>query len=191
MSEQLLQVVTPPLASYSSEVLQVTPVTVSFSCHVWIVTNQDVGAGNAAEPQVFHGSLLQLHVSVAQLAVRAQHVLDGSFDLGKQVDELDVGGQQQGPSWHRAQVELGVQEVELDQRTKRTSSKNNQTTWLLSFVKWSLERTWSANPRRWGFQTPLGCNHQPSPGFHGRQELEVPAKQDVKNTHTLWNQDPV
>lgn len=80
------------------------------------LTNQYVSAGDAAEPQVLHSSLLEFHVSVAQLAVGAQDILDGGFDLWKQVDELDVGGQQQRPSRHRAQVEFGVQEVELDQR---------------------------------------------------------------------------
>lgn len=91
------------------------------------VTNQDVSAGNAAEPQVLHGSLLELHVGVAQLAVGAQDVLDGGFDLGEQVDELDVGGEQQRPSRHRAQVEFGVQEVELDQRTGRKRAENDQS----------------------------------------------------------------
>lgn len=81
-------------------------------------THQDVGAGDAAEPQVLHGALLQLHVGVPQLAVGAQHVLDGGFDLGEQVDELDVGGQQEGPGRDGAQVELGVEEVELDQRAE-------------------------------------------------------------------------
>lgn len=88
------------------------------------MTNQDVGAGNAAEPQVLHGPLLELHVGVAQLAVRAQDVLDGGFNLWEQVDELDVGGEQQRPSRHRAQVELGVQKVELDERTGGKSTKN-------------------------------------------------------------------
>lgn len=80
------------------------------------LTNQDVSAGNAAEPQVLHGSLLKLDVSVAELAVGAQDILDRGFDLWKQVNELDVGGQQQRPSRHRAQVKFGVQKVELDQR---------------------------------------------------------------------------
>lgn len=88
------------------------------------LTNQDVSAGNAAEPQVLHGSLLQLHVSVAELAVGAQDVLDRGFDLWKQVDELDVGGQQERPSRHRAQVKFGVQKVELDQRAGRGRDKH-------------------------------------------------------------------
>lgn len=91
------------------------------------MTNQDVGAGDAAEPQVLHGSLLELDVSVTQLAVGAKDVLDGGFNLWKQVDELDVGGQQQRTSRHRAQVEFGVQKVELDQRTGWKRTKNSQS----------------------------------------------------------------
>lgn len=116
------------------------------------MTNQDVSAGNAAEPQVLHGSLLELHVCIAQLAVGAQDVLDGGFDLRKQVDELDVGRQQQGPSRHRAQVEFGVQKVELDQRTgSRRGPKIMQTgvTRLLTTdQKKAARRTWSASPQR-------------------------------------------
>lgn len=72
------------------------------------VTNQYVSAGDAAEPQVLDSSLLKLHVSVAELAVWAQDILDRGLYFWKQVNELDVGRQQQCPSWHRAQVELGV-----------------------------------------------------------------------------------
>ena len=79
-------------------------------------TDQDVGAGDGGQLEVLDGALLQLHVRVADLAVGAQHLLDGGLGLGEQVDELDVGRQQQGPRGHRAQVELGVEEVELDQR---------------------------------------------------------------------------
>lgn len=91
------------------------------------VTNQNVSAGNAAEPQVLYSSLLELDVSVAQLAVGAQDILDGGFDLWEQVDELDVCGQQERPSRHRAQVEFGVQKVELDQWTGRKSTTNVQS----------------------------------------------------------------
>ena len=98
-------------------------------------THQYVGAGDAAEPEVLDGALLQLHVRVAELAVGAQHLLDGGLHLGEQVDELDVGRQQQGPRGHRAQVELGVEELELHQRTGRREEEeggrrkedNNQT----------------------------------------------------------------
>jgi len=82
------------------------------------LTHQYVGAGDAAELQVLDGSLLELHVGVAELAVGAQDLLDRGLHFGKQVDELDVGRQQQRPSRHGAQVELGVEEVELDQRAE-------------------------------------------------------------------------
>lgn len=88
------------------------------------LTHQDVGAGDAAEPQVLDGSLLKLHVGVAKLAVRAQDVLDGGFHFWKQVDELDVRRQQQRPSRHRAQVELGVEEIELDQRAEEEETES-------------------------------------------------------------------
>ncbi|TNN34192.1 hypothetical protein EYF80_055642 [Liparis tanakae] len=80
-----------------------------------IRTNQDVSASNGRELQVLDSPLLQLHVGVADLAVAAQHLLDGGLGLWEQVDKLDVSGQQQGASRHRAQVELGVEQVELDQ----------------------------------------------------------------------------
>lgn len=82
-------------------------------------TNQNIGAGDGRELQIFHGSLLQLHVRVSDLAVAAQHLLDGSLGLWEQVDELDVGRQQQRTSRHRAQVEFGVEQVELDQGAER------------------------------------------------------------------------
>lgn len=78
--------------------------------------HQDVSAGDSTQSQVFHSPLLQLHVCVLQLAVAAQHVLNGGLYLWKEVHELDVGGQQEGPSGDAAQVELGVEQVELDQR---------------------------------------------------------------------------
>lgn len=78
--------------------------------------HQDVSAGDSTQPQVLHGPLLQLHISILQLAVTAQHVLNGSLYLWKEVHELDVGGQQECPSGDAAQVELGVEQVELDQR---------------------------------------------------------------------------
>lgn len=64
------------------------------------LTNQYVSAGDAAEPQVLYSSLLELHISITELTVRAQDVLDGGLHLWKQVNELDVGGQQQSTSWH-------------------------------------------------------------------------------------------
>ena len=45
------------------------------------------------------------------------------FDLLKEVDELDVCGQQKLSGWHRAMVELGVQKFKLRQRTARTDHK--------------------------------------------------------------------
>lgn len=76
-------------------------------------SDQDVRAGHGAEGEVLDGALLQLHVGVAQLGAGPQHALDGGLGLGEEVDELDVGGQQQGPRGHAAQVELGVQQREL------------------------------------------------------------------------------
>lgn len=76
-------------------------------------SDQDVGAGHRAEGEVLDGALLQLHVSVAQLGAGPQHALYGGLGLREEVDELDVGGQQQGPCGHAAQVELGVQQGEL------------------------------------------------------------------------------
>lgn len=81
--------------------------------------HQDVGAGYGAQPQVLHGPLLQLHVRVLQLAVAAQHVLDGGLHLREEVHELDVGGQEERSGGHAAQVELGVQQVELRQGAAR------------------------------------------------------------------------
>lgn len=78
--------------------------------------HQDVGAGNSTQSQVLHSPLLQLHICILQLAVTAQHVLNGSLYLWKEVHELDVGGQQECPGGDAAQVELGVEQVELDQR---------------------------------------------------------------------------
>lgn len=78
--------------------------------------HQDVSAGDGTQPQVLHSTLLQLHICILQLAVTAQHVLNGSLYLWKEVHELDVGGQQECPSGDAAQVELGVEQVELDQR---------------------------------------------------------------------------
>lgn len=87
------------------------------------ITDQYICAGNAAEPQVLNGSLLKLHVSVAELAVWAQDVLDGGLHFWKQVNELDVGRQQQCPRRHRTQVELGVEKVKLDQRAEGEDDK--------------------------------------------------------------------
>lgn len=80
-----------------------------------IRTHQDISAGDGRKFQVLDSTLLQLHIRVADLAVAAQHLLDGGLGLREQVDELDVGRQQQGAGRHRAQVELGVEKVELDQ----------------------------------------------------------------------------
>lgn len=84
-------------------------------------SDQDVGAGHRAEGEVLHGSLLQLHVSIAQLGAGPQHGLDGGLGLGEEVDELDVGGQQQRPRRHAAQVELGVEQGELHRGAVRGS----------------------------------------------------------------------
>lgn len=83
------------------------------------IADQYIGAGDAAEPQVLYGSLLQLYVGVAELAVWAQDVLNGGLHLREQVDELDVGRQQERTRRHGAQVELRVEEIELNQRAER------------------------------------------------------------------------
>lgn len=78
-----------------------------------IGSDQNIGAGYGAEGEVLHGPLLQLHVSIAQLGASTQNTLDGGLGLREEVDELDVGGQQQSAGGHAAQVELGVQQREL------------------------------------------------------------------------------
>ena len=45
------------------------------------------------------------------------YILNLLFDLRKEVDELDVGRQQQLPRHQTAQVKLGVQQLELHDRT--------------------------------------------------------------------------
>lgn len=87
-------------------------------------TNQYVRTGDAAEPQVLHRSLLKLHVSVAKLAVGAEDILDRAFHFWEQVDKLDVGRQQQSSCRHGAQVELGVEKIELDQRAEGKEHTN-------------------------------------------------------------------
>lgn len=71
-------------------------------------SDQDIRAGHGAEGEVLDSALLQLHIRIAQLGASPKHTLDGSLGLREEVDELDVGGQQQGPCGHAAQVELGV-----------------------------------------------------------------------------------
>ncbi|KAG7239622.1 hypothetical protein INR49_028774, partial [Caranx melampygus] len=68
------------------------------------------GNGGISSKTVACGGTEGLYVSIAELAVRPQHVLDRGLHLWKQVNELDVGRQQQRPSRHRAEVELGVEE---------------------------------------------------------------------------------
>ena len=45
------------------------------------------------------------------------HFLDLRLDFGKEVDELDVSGQEELSGVETAQVELGVQQLELHDRT--------------------------------------------------------------------------
>lgn len=78
-------------------------------------TNQDIGARNRRKLEILDSTLLQFNIRVADLAVTAQHLLDGGLGFWEQVDKLDVGRQQQCTSGHRAQVELGMKKVELDQ----------------------------------------------------------------------------
>lgn len=85
----------------------------------WFPSHQYVSAGYTAEPQVLDSPLLELYVSVTELAVWPQNILDCSLHFWKQVNELDVSREQQSPSWNRAQVELGVEKVELNQWTER------------------------------------------------------------------------
>ena len=59
-------------------------------------SHQNVGAGDGGQLEVLDGPLLQLHVAVADLAVAAQHLLDGALGLWEQVDEL-LGRQQESP----------------------------------------------------------------------------------------------
>ncbi|KAK2115093.1 hypothetical protein P7K49_005719 [Saguinus oedipus] len=58
-----------------------------------------------------------------QLAVTVKHVLDGGLHLRKEVHKLDVGGQEQRAGGDITQVELGVQQVELDQWAGGRESK--------------------------------------------------------------------
>ena len=71
---------------------------------------------NDAELKVFGRSLLQLGVCATQVAVLLEDVLDLRLDLGEQVDELDVGGEQQSSGHRWAQVVLWVQQLELHRR---------------------------------------------------------------------------
>ena len=52
--------------------------------------------------------MLQLGVCVLEVGVLCEDVLDDLPDLGEEVDELDVGGEQEGPGGHGAQVVLGM-----------------------------------------------------------------------------------
>lgn len=60
-----------------------------------LYTYQYVSTGNSTEPQILNSSLLQLNISILQLTVTAQHILNRSFDFWKQVHKLDVGRQKQ------------------------------------------------------------------------------------------------
>lgn len=73
-------------------------------------SDQNIGAGYGAEGEVLHCPLLEFHIGIAELGAGTQHSLDGGLGLREQVDELDIGGQQQGTGGHAAQVELGVQQ---------------------------------------------------------------------------------
>lgn len=73
-------------------------------------SDQNISAGYRAEGEVLHCPLLELHIGIAQLGPGTQNALDGGLGLGEEVDELDVGGQEQGAGGHAAQVELGVQQ---------------------------------------------------------------------------------
>lgn len=73
-------------------------------------SDQNISAGYRAEGEVLHCPLLELHIGIAQLGPGTQNALDGGLGLGEEVDELDVGGQEQGTGGHAAQVELGVQQ---------------------------------------------------------------------------------
>lgn len=55
-------------------------------------SNQDIRAGHRAEGEVLDRTLLQLHVSVAQLGACPQHALNGGLGLREEVNKLDVGG---------------------------------------------------------------------------------------------------
>ena len=52
------------------------------------------------------------------------HFLDLRLDFGKEVDELDVSGQEELSGVETAQVELGVQQLELHDRTKWEKRSN-------------------------------------------------------------------
>lgn len=79
---------------------------------------QDIRAGNRRELQILHSSLLQFNIWVADLAIAAQHLLDCGLSFWEQVNKLDVSRQKKGTGRHRAQVELRVEKVELDQGTR-------------------------------------------------------------------------
>ena len=59
--------------------------------------------------------------------------LYGGFDLREEVDELDVGGEQQGARGDAAQVELRVEQIELDER-RRAAVAGDEITEFTEYV---------------------------------------------------------
>ena len=54
---------------------------------------------------------------------KSRYLLDLLLDFREEVDEFDVGGEQQLARHERAQVELGVQQLELHDWTKEKKMK--------------------------------------------------------------------
>ena len=69
-------------------------------------THKNVSRCNNTELQVFRSSLLKFSVGAPQIVVGAEYILNQVLNLWKEVDKLDVGGQQKGPSISGTQVIL-------------------------------------------------------------------------------------
>lgn len=69
-------------------------------------TDQDIGGCDDAELEIFRGTLLQLCIGAAEVAVLPEHVLHHRLHLGEQVDKLDVRWEQQCSRHWRTQVVL-------------------------------------------------------------------------------------
>ena len=68
---------------------------------------------------ILDGALLDLHVGALDVGIVEQYVGDLTLDLGEEVDEFDVSGEQQLSRGRGAEVELVVQQLKLHAWTAR------------------------------------------------------------------------
>ena len=73
------------------------------------LTYQYIRGGYGSQLKVLYGPLLKLLTAISRLTVRGQDLLDLRLDLREQVDELDVGRENQRSRWNGTQVELGME----------------------------------------------------------------------------------